>query len=146
MASAAQLFPQEDVLVIDAGTAVTYDLMTSDGCYQGGSISPGILMRYKALHTFTERLPLLSPEGQPELTGRDTAGSIHSGVINGLVSEVEGIVNEYLRVFPRLKIILTGGDHNYFDKRLKVKTFAAPNLVLEGLNIILNYNLEKIQQ
>jgi type III pantothenate kinase len=135
--------PNSNILVIDAGTAITYDLVTAKGEYLGGGISPGIAMRYKALHTFTGRLPLLDYYGDAELIGNDTASSIHSGVLNGAVAELEGIIKGYQPLYPDLKIILTGGDHNYFDKRLKIKTFAALNLVLEGLNLILNFNIEK---
>ncbi len=143
IAAASAMFPHEEVLVMDAGTAITLDLLTADSTYRGGSISPGISMRYRALNTFTGRLPLLEAMDEASLTGNTTAGSIHSGVLNGVVTEVEGFINRYLARYPSLKIILTGGDYKYFDKQLKVKTFAAPNLVLEGLNIILNYNLEK---
>jgi len=136
------LFPACDTLVIDAGTAITYDIITAEGEYLGGSISPGITMRYKALHTFTSRLPLLDYYDNAQLTGDDTSTSIHSGVLNGAIAEMEGIIQRYQLVYPDLKIILTGGDHNYFDKRLKIKTFAAPNLVLEGLNLILDFNIE----
>ncbi len=136
------LFPSCDCLVIDAGTAITYDLVTAAGEYVGGAISPGIAMRYKALNTFTSRLPLLDYYGDTELIGDDTSTCIHSGVLNGTVAEMEGIIQRYQLVYPGLKIILTGGDYNYFDKRLKIKTFAAPNLVLEGLNLILNFNFE----
>jgi type III pantothenate kinase len=135
--------PNSNILVIDAGTAITYDLVTANGEFLGGGISPGIAMRYKALHTFTGRLPLLDYYGDAELIGTDTASSIHSGVLNGAVAEMEGIIKGYQPLYPGLKIILTGGDHNYFDKRLKIKTFAALNLVLEGLNLILNFNIEK---
>jgi len=139
---AHQIFPDSDVLVIDAGTAITYDLITAGGEYPGGAISPGITMRYKALHTFTGRLPLLDYYDDASLIGDDTSTSIHSGVLNGAVAEMEGMIQRYQLAYPGLKIILTGGDHNYFDKRLKIKTFAAPNLVLEGLNLILDYNIE----
>jgi type III pantothenate kinase len=141
---ARQLMPQSDVLVIDAGTALTYDLITSAGEYQGGSISPGIAMRYMALHTFTGRLPLLDFYDDATLTGNNTKSCIQSGVLNGALAEIEGIIASYKLIYPALKIILTGGDHNYFDKRLKIKTFAAPNLVLEGLNLILNFNIETL--
>lgn len=141
---AQQMFPSSDNLVIDAGTAITYDLITADGEYLGGAISPGITMRYKALHTFTSRLPLLNYYDDAQLIGDDTSTSIHSGVLNGTVAEMEGIIQRYQLVYPGLKIILTGGDHNYFDKRLKIKTFAAPNLVLEGLNLILDFNIETL--
>jgi type III pantothenate kinase len=139
---ATQLMPGSTVLVIDAGTAITYDLVTAEGIYLGGGISPGIAMRYKALHTFTARLPLLNPEDTAPLIGIDTASSIHSGVLNGTIAELEGIIQRYQSVYPGLKTIVTGGDHNYFDKRLKIKTFAAPNLVIEGLNLILHFNIE----
>jgi type III pantothenate kinase len=99
-------------------------------------------MRYKALHTYTSRLPLLDYYDDAQLIGYDTETSIHSGVLNGAVAEMEGIIHSYQLMYPDLKIILTGGDHNYFDKRLKIKTFAAPNLVLEGLNLILDFNIE----
>jgi len=139
---ALRLIPASDILVIDAGTAITYDFATASGEYLGGAISPGITMRYKALHTFTDRLPLLDYFDDAQLIGDDTSTSIHSGVLNGTVAEMEGIIQHYRNLYPGLKIILTGGDHNYFDKRLKIKTFAAPNLVLEGLNLILDFNIE----
>lgn len=140
---AKKLMPATDILVIDAGTAITYDLVTASGEYLGGAISPGIAMRYKALHTFTSRLPLLDYYEDAKLIGTDTSGSIQSGVLNGVLAEMEGTIRSYQQLYPDVKIILTGGDHNYFDKRLKIKTFAAPNLVLEGLNLILNFNIEK---
>jgi type III pantothenate kinase len=139
---AQHLLPACDILVIDAGTAITYDFITSSGEFIGGSISPGIAMRYKALNTYTDRLPLLNYYDNAKLIGDDTSTSIFSGVLNGAVAEMEGIIQQYREVYPGIKIILTGGDHNYFDKRLKIKTFAAPNLVLEGLNLILDFNIE----
>lgn len=139
---AKQLMPASNVLVIDAGTAITYDLITAEGEYMGGGISPGIAMRYKALHTFTARLPLLDYYDDAQLIGDDTSTGIHSGVLNGAVAEMEGIIQRYQEVYPGLKTVVTGGDHNYFDKRLKIKTFAAPNLVIEGLNLILLFNIE----
>ncbi len=139
---AQKIFPANDILVIDAGTAITYDFITASGEYMGGSISPGIAMRYKALHTYTDRLPLLNHYEDAKLTGDDTSTSIYSGVLNGAVAEMEGILQQYRNLYPGIKIIITGGDHNYFDKRLKIKTFAAPNLVLEGLNLILDFNIE----
>jgi type III pantothenate kinase len=139
---ASQMFPAADVLVIDAGTAITYDLLTCSGEYLGGGISPGINMRYRGLHTFTDRLPLLNSYDVADLIGSDTASCIYSGVLNGALAEMEGIIFRYQKLYPGLKIVLTGGDFNYFDKTLKIKTFAAPNLVLEGLNLILRFNLE----
>jgi len=138
---AMQQMPASDVLVIDAGTAITYDIVTASGEYLGGAISPEITMRYKALHTFTNRLPLLDYNDDAQLIGYDTSSCIHSGVLNGAAAEMEGIIQQYRQIYPGLRIILTGGDQNYFDKRLKIKTFAAPNLVLEGLNLILDFNI-----
>jgi type III pantothenate kinase len=115
--------------------------VTAQGEYLGGAISPGITMRYKALHAFTSRLPLLEYYDDVQLIGDDTSSCIYSGVLNGTAAEMEGIIQQYRQIYPGLKTILTGGDQNYFDRRLKIKTFAAPNLVLEGLNLILNFNI-----
>jgi len=139
---AAHIFKHSEVLSIDAGTAITYDFIDASGVYHGGGISPGIPMRFKALHTFTGKLPLIEMDEDAPLIGGNTRHSIASGVLNGTIAEVEGIIERYQAIYPSVKIILTGGDHNYFDKRLKVKTFASPNLVLEGLNLILNFNIE----
>jgi type III pantothenate kinase len=142
--AARKHFPKNNVLVIDAGTAITYELLTAAGEYLGGAISPGIRMRYKALHTFTGQLPLLNVREDCMLTGSSTAGSIHSGVLHGSAAEMRGMITAYRRLYPGLKVLLTGGDYKYFDKQLKIKTFAAPNLVLEGLNLILDFNFETI--
>ncbi len=139
---ANNLFPESNVLAIDCGTCITFDLITQNGEYLGGAISPGISMRFKALHTFTDKLPLMSYTNFSELIGATTEESILSGVLNGVVSELEGIIQKYQDNFPDLKIILSGGDINYFDKRLKNNIFAVPNLVLLGLNVILNHNVE----
>ncbi|NTW23266.1 MAG: type III pantothenate kinase [Lentimicrobium sp.] len=143
VAGAHILFPGQDVLVIDAGTAVTYDIIDGNGVYEGGSISPGLSMRFKALHTFTRHLPLLKPQEIDFLTGRNTNESILSGVINGLRTEIDGIIDQYRLSRPSLCVALTGGDTIYFEKTLKNSIFANPNLVLTGLKLILDYNLEK---
>lgn len=137
------MMPSENILIINAGTAITYDLVTAAGEHLGGAISPGLMMRYKALHTFTGRLPLLDEITDVPLIGKSTADSILSGVLNGTLAEVDGMIGRYRLIYPGMKTIMSGGDNNYFDKRLKNKTFAIPNLVLTGLNIILDYNLEK---
>jgi type III pantothenate kinase len=141
--AAHALMPSEDILVINAGTAITYDIVTSSGEHLGGAISPGLLMRFKALHTFTGRLPLLDEITDALLTGKSTTDSILSGVLNGTLAEVDGMIERFRTIYPGMKTVMSGGDNNYFDKRLKNKTFAIPNLVLTGLNIILDYNLEK---
>ncbi|MCB9016119.1 MAG: type III pantothenate kinase [Lentimicrobiaceae bacterium] len=140
---ANQMFHNSNVLVIDAGTAITYDFVNCKGEYLGGSISPGMHIRFKALNTFTQRLPLLKKQEIDFLTGRNTEESILSGVINGIRLEIDGIIEEYKQTWPNLKTILTGGDTIYFEKILKNNIFAVPNLVLNGLKLILDYNFEK---
>ncbi|MCX6269157.1 MAG: type III pantothenate kinase [Bacteroidetes bacterium] len=139
----AASFPGENVLIIVAGTALTFDFVNSQGEYLGGSISPGMQMRFGALHTFTEKLPLVSYREHVELVGSNTHMSILSGVINGIVAEIEGISRNYQEIYPGLKIILSGGDLNYFVKRLKISIFALPNIVIHGLQQILAFNVHK---
>ncbi|MBC8487808.1 MAG: type III pantothenate kinase [Bacteroidetes bacterium] len=141
--AASGLFPSTDLLVIDAGTCITYDFINSKSEYIGGGITPGIDMRFKALNNFTGKLPLVSKTDNAALTGNTTQRSIQSGVLNGIVAEINGIIDRYKHEFPSIKIIFTGGDVNYFDRKLKNDIFAVSNLVLKGLNIILDYNVEK---
>jgi len=140
MANAAVAFKGKNVLVIDAGTCITYDFMNSNGDYIGGAISPGIEMRYKALHHFTSKLPLLSQIEAAKEIGNTTEGSIHSGVIHAILHEVKGFISSYENKNKDLTIVLTGGDTNFLAKQLKSSIFANPNFVLEGLNAILIYN------
>lgn len=141
--AASALYPDNDLLVIDAGTAITYDLITKNKEYLGGSITPGLRIRLKGLHTFTGRLPLYEPVSFDELTGIDTFSSIMSGVMKGTLLEMEGFINAYNKKYPNLITLLTGGDAIYFDKMLKSNIFALPNLVISGLKLILQYSLEK---
>ena len=137
------IFPEKDILIIDAGTCITYDFLNKKGKYLGGSISPGFNLRFKALNNYTGNLPLISNFGKKaELIGNSTANSIKSGVVNGVKAEVDGIINSYLQKYPGIKIIFTGGDINYFDTTTKNNIFAVANLVLKGLNIILDYNVK----
>jgi len=141
--AASGLFPSADLLIIDAGTCITYDFINSKKEHYGGGISPGINMRFKALNTFTDKLPLISRNTDTELIGCSTEGSIQSGVLNGILAEVDEIINRYKQDFPSIKIIFTGGDMKYFERRLKNNIFANSNLVLTGLNMILNFNFKK---
>lgn len=141
-AGAAGLFPAQDVLVIDAGTAVTYEYVSAAGEYLGGNISPGLSMRFRALHTFTAKLPLLDPGAPPLPYGQDTHSAMRLGVEQGMVYEIEGAVNHFLSLFPGGIAVITGGDAGFFDKKLKCRIFALPDLVLIGLNNILNYHIE----
>jgi len=138
--AAASTFPGENVLVIDAGSCIKYDFIDSSEVYWGGSISPGLNMRLKALHTFTGKLPLITLSESAQLTGSNTQQSILSGVVNGAVAEVNGIIEQYNEKYPGLKVVLSGGDSEYLVNKLKSEIFAVTNIVLPGLKIILDYN------
>jgi type III pantothenate kinase len=133
------LYQRKNVLVVNAGTCVTFDFVDNKNTYRGGSISPGLDMRYKALHTFTSRLPLIEPDMKfKKLIGANTEESIKSGVQMGIASEVEGIIRKYQSEYKDLTIILTGGSMPWLLKSLKIKIKAEPFLVLTGLNVILS--------
>ena len=138
---AQHLFPGRDCLVIDAGTCITFDFIDSSGNYHGGSISPGLNMRFQAVHTFTAKLPLVTATSAAELIGNTTEASIQSGVVNGIRAEIEGIIHRYREKFTDLKVILCGGDAGFFENQLKASIFASPELVLIGLNSILIHNV-----
>jgi type III pantothenate kinase len=138
---AHQLYPNENCLVIDAGSCITYDVIDADGNYFGGGISPGLSMRFKAVNTFTAKLPLLHAENAPKLIGDSTESCIQSGIVNGTMAEVSGIIYQYEKKFGDLKVILCGGDTVFFENNLKGGIFAIPELVLSGLNSILLYNV-----
>ena len=137
---ATNIFPNSNILVIDVGTCITYDFINTKKEYIGGGISPGIKMRYHALNKYTNQLPLLKKVKEVDLIGKDTSSSIHSGVINGISNEMDGIIECYFSICPKIKVIVTGGDAKLFDKGLKNTIFANPNLLMEGLNKILDYN------
>lgn len=140
VSAASVQFPKQNVLVIDAGTCVTFDCINASNSYLGGAISPGLQMRYTALNTFTEKLPKLTFDAPKHLIGDDTETSMHSGVVNGLVAEINGIIDAYRDLYSDLTVVLTGGDMNYLSKRLKNGIFANPNFLIEGLDAILKYN------
>ncbi|MBU0487989.1 MAG: type III pantothenate kinase [Bacteroidetes bacterium] len=138
--AAVNLYPGKNILVIDAGTCITYDVVDKNKVYQGGSISPGLEMRYKSLREFTARLPHVPHRVFPEITGKSTEESILSGVQNGIIAEVEGMIERFAEEYPFPVVILTGGDANFFGGKLKSPIFAEPNLTLTGLNDILKIN------
>lgn len=140
---ARQLFPFQNCLVIDSGTCIKYDFVNKDGDYLGGSISPGMKMRFQAVHTFTARLPLITPAEKAKLVGDSTETCIQSGVINGMIAEIDGIIQQYQLKFGDLRVILCGGDAMFFENKLKASIFASPELVLIGLNSILIYNVTR---
>lgn len=136
------LFPNKNVLVIDAGTCIKYNFINNKNEYIGGAISPGLQMRFKALHTFTARLPLLDiDENYDAIIGTTTNESILSGVEMGAVAEMQSFVDQYKQQYSDVVCLLTGGDANFFEKRLKKPIFADQFLILKGLNIILENNL-----
>ena len=140
---AHQMFPGKNSLVIDAGTCITYDFIDSAGSFLGGGISPGLSMRFQAVHTFTKKLPLVPRVDQIGLIGTNTGECIQSGVINGLIEEINGIISRYQEKFTDLRVIFCGGDVHFFENKLKASIFAVPELVLSGLNSILIYNVNR---
>ena len=142
VAGAIKRQKNKNQLIIDAGTCVTYDFIDKDNIYRGGAISPGIQLRYKSLHDYTAKLPLLAtPEKKIKYLGSDTKSSIHSGVVMGLVNEIEGFIVKYNLKFKDLTVYLTGGEQKLLDRYIKNKIFVSSKfLLLEGLNYILNLN------
>jgi type III pantothenate kinase len=136
------VFPEQNCLIIDMGTAIKYDYVSADGTFQGGIISPGMRIRFESLHTFTKRLPLVEAHEIPDLIGKSTIGCIQSGVVNGIIAEANGMIENY-KELGDIQVILCGGDAPFFESRIKKPTFALSNLVLIGLNRILLYNVEK---
>ena len=132
--------PGHNMLVIDAGTAITYDFITSDGVFKGGNIAPGVAVRLNSLHEHTGALPLVKPEGDVPLFGYDTTTAIRGGVLNGIRYEAEGYISELEMLYPSLLVFLTGGDADFFDIKAKSRIFALPDLVLRGLVRIVDYN------
>lgn len=141
--AAHSLFPEGDLLIIHAGSCLVYDFVNREGQYLGGAISPGIEMRFKALHHFTAKLPIYTYREIDFLIGNKTQYSIESGVINGAVHEVNGFIHQYLQEYPELKIILSGGDAARLQKSIKNTIFADQKFVLKGLHKILQFNVEK---
>jgi type III pantothenate kinase len=141
VAGACKNYPGKNVLVIDAGTAITFDLKDQYEEYLGGNISPGLEMRFKALHRFTSKLPLLNKGISASFMGASTNEAITNGVQNGIVFEILGYIDTLLPKYPDMLVILTGGDSAFFENKLKRAIFVDPNLILSGLNTILEYNV-----
>ena len=139
LAGAFNLFPNENILIIDAGTAITYDFLIN-GVYKGGNISPGINTRLKALHNFTNKLPLVSTNENFDSPGQTTRDAILSGVINGTIYEIKEYICTFKKKYKNNKIILTGGDSEYINAKLNNQVLRVFDLVNEGLNYILEYN------
>ncbi|MEY4902304.1 MAG: hypothetical protein RLZZ292_119 [Bacteroidota bacterium] len=144
---ATVLFPKQNCLFIDCGTCLTYNIVSADGAFLGGNITPGVTMRLRAMHEFTARLPLvtiseniISEKNNLCPLGTTTETALRNGAQWGALMEMEGFLEGFMQRFSHLKTLLTGGDANFFVKYIKKEIFAEPNLVLIGLNTILNYN------
>jgi type III pantothenate kinase len=137
---ATHFFPNKHCLVIDAGTCITYDFINKNKTYIGGSISPGLSMRYRAMHEFTASLPLLNKQRLNTFVGYNTVTSMQTGVDYGLSFEIQGFIQKYFTNFGQIKVIMTGGDAEYLASMVKYEIFVNPDLVLIGLNKILTYN------
>lgn len=139
---AKSLFSSEHCLVIDCGTCVTFNFITKDDIFIGGSIAPGLSMRLKAMHEFTAKLPMVEKGRIDDFIAKDTESSLRVGAQMGLLFEIERFIEEYTQRFGKIRTLLTGGDAEYFAKHLKNKIFAPENLTLTGLNVILNFNTQ----
>jgi len=142
-AGATLQYPNKHRLVIDAGTCITYDFVDGSNTYLGGAISPGLQLRYNAMHTFTAKLPLLYAQMPQNYIGNSTKESMHSGAVNGLLHELNGFVDQYCEQYQDVTVILTGGDADFLAKRLKNTIFANSNFLLESLNLLYLYTNQK---
>jgi len=140
VSAASKSYDGKNVLIVDAGTCITYDFINANNEYLGGAISPGIQMRYKSLNKYTANLPLLNPEQPEAYIGDDTENSIHVGILRGAQQEIDGFIDTYKGDFENLTVILTGGDAQFLRGSIKNDIFANPNFLLEGLSHILEYN------
>ncbi|MFI3239699.1 MAG: type III pantothenate kinase [Bacteroidales bacterium] len=130
-----------NLLIIDAGTAITLDILTADGEYLGGNISPGVKMRFQALNHFTNKLPLIDVNGDIPAVGYDTETAIRSGVVGGVIAEIDGYIRENLIKFGDLTVFMTGGDSTFLVKQIKSCIFEDENLLMRGLNRIILHNI-----
>ena len=141
---AHDIYPTENVLVIDAGTCVTYDFVTAAGDYYGGSISPGLVMRFRAMHEFTARLPLVTLAQTSDFIGHNTETAMRTGAQFGFFYEIEGFINAYIQRFGKCRTLLTGGNASFIAQYLVHLHLEVQNdLVPIGLNVILNYNINQ---
>jgi type III pantothenate kinase len=147
-AAALNEYPHQNCLILDAGTCLTVDFVDAQGNYHGGAISPGLMMRFSSLNSFTQNLPKLAwlENKLPKLIGDSTASSIHSGVVRGYIAEIEALIKQYKEEFADLRIVLCGGDTSLLLPWLKNDIFAPSNFLNQGLEYILRYNLEDFEK
>jgi type III pantothenate kinase len=134
--AAVDLFPNQHNLVIGLGSCITYNFVNKFHEFLGGSISPGLEMRLKAMHEFTAKLPLVKPDNNFPFVGYDTRTNLLSGTIFGMRKEIDGVIEEYAEKYGNFNALLTGGDMSFFASHLKNKIFANPYLIYKGLNVI----------
>jgi len=132
--------PNKDNLIIDIGTCITYDFVDSNNTYHGGAISPGFKLRYSSLNTHTSNLPLLKFEETKNIIGSSTNESIHSGIYNGVIAEVNNYIDILKKEYPKLNVIIVGGFSKFLFNRIKNAIFANQDFLAQGLNYIINYN------
>ena len=130
---ARSMMPEHTLLIIDAGTCLTFDVIGRDGTILGGAISPGINLRLRAMHEHTAALPLLDAEGEHPVLGYDTPTSMRSGAINGIRWEIEGYIRTMQKMYPDLHVFMTGGDDMEFPEDLQHIITREPLLVQKGL-------------
>lgn len=139
-AAAVHLFPKKNNLAIGLGSCITYNFINKFNQFLGGSISPGMQMRFKAMNDYTAKLPLAKPDWNVPLIGYDTATNLQSGVVLGIAKEIEGITDEYQKRYGNFNVLLTGGDIGYFEPHFKKQIFAHPDLIFKGLYAISQIN------
>ncbi|HEY0040936.1 MAG TPA: type III pantothenate kinase [Flavisolibacter sp.] len=140
-AASVFLFPQKNNLAIGLGTCITFNFINQQAEFMGGSISPGMEMRFQAMHQFTAKLPLVKAQWNVPLIGYDTATNLQSGVVLGMAKEIDGIIDAYKEKFGNFNALLTGGDTHLFEPHLKNKIFADPHLIFKGLYAISQFNI-----
>lgn len=141
--AASWMYPGANVLVIDAGTCITYDLLEESGKYLGGNISPGLDMRYHAMHHFTRRLPMVERANSISLLGETTEEALRNGGLTGVLMEMGGYMELLRKKYTGLNTLLTGGDAPYLSEHLRADLALEPHLILIGLNQILQFNVAK---
>ena len=139
---ACKLFPDTDLLIADIGTAITIDYVNSSGELIGGNISPGMMLRFKALNNLTANLPLECPNSDVSHIGQTTSEAIQAGVQNSIKYELEGYISSFLKNTPNGKVVVTGGDAKFFAKTIKSPIFVVCNLGMVGLHTILEHNVK----
>lgn len=138
-------YPDKNILAISLGTCITYNFVQKNRAFRGGAISPGLKMRLRSMHEWTDKLPEVTPEGEILLLGYDTATCMRSGAIYGMASEIDGMVNAFAEQYPDFNAVLTGGDSTLLGNKLKSKIFADPDLLMKGLNLILKHNVPQLR-